>query len=60
MQNQRTPAKIQTLDMFVYYSNKFKIPSIFRPMLKDTYCEWLNFHGVPIFVEGPNHEFQYP
>ena len=25
-----------------------------------TYCEWLNFHGVPIFVvfvDGPIHEF---
>ena len=27
------------------------------------YCGWLKFRGVPIFVvfvEGPNHEFQYP
>ena len=28
-----------------------------------TYCGWLNFRGVPIFVvfvEGSIHEFQYP
>ena len=28
-----------------------------------SYCEWLIFRGVPIFVvfvEGPIHEFQYP
>ena len=24
------------------------------------YCEWFTFCGVPIFVEGLIHEFQYP
>ena len=24
------------------------------------YCGWLNFRGVPIIMEGPIHEFQYP